>query len=53
VFPLKLSSEALQRFKKLGGRGLLYLLQGPGGHLEGVLNIDKAAGMIERFINTP
>jgi len=53
VFPLKLSSEALQRFKKLGGRGTLYLLQGPGGHLEGVLNIDKAAGMIERFINTP
>ncbi|WP_050479224.1 E22 family MetX-like putative esterase [Herbaspirillum rhizosphaerae] len=53
VFPLKLSMEALQRFKKQGGQGMLYLLQGPGGHLEGVLNIDKAAGVISRFLATP
>ena len=53
VFPLKLSMEALQRFKKQGGHGMLYLLQGPGGHLEGVLNLDKAAGVISRFLATP
>jgi len=53
VFPPKLSMEALQRFKKQGGHGMLYLLQGPGGHLEGVLNLDKAAGVISRFLATP
>jgi len=53
VFPPKLSMEALQRFKKQGGQGMLYLLQGPGGHLEGVLNLDKAAGVISRFLATP
>jgi len=53
VFPPQLSQAALERFKALGGRAELFTLQGPGGHLEGVLNIDKAATVIGRFIETP
>lgn len=53
VFPPLLAMAALERFKAQGGRGELFLLQGPGGHLEGVLNIDKAAAAIGNFIATP
>ena len=53
VFPPQLSQAALERFQAQGGRAELFMLQGPGGHLEGVFNIDKAAGAIGRFIETP
>lgn len=53
VFPPQLSMAAMERFKAQGGRAELFVLQGPGGHLEGVLHVDKAAAAIASFINTP
>lgn len=52
IFPPELSRRALERFRAQGGRGELFVIEGDGGHLDGVLAIVKAADAIKRFIES-
>jgi homoserine O-acetyltransferase len=52
LFPPELSTQALERFRARGGRGELFVLQGDGGHLDGVFEIEQAAPTIRRFLTT-
>jgi homoserine O-acetyltransferase/O-succinyltransferase len=52
LFPPELSTQALERFRARGGRGELFVLQGDGGHLDGVFEIAQAAPTIRRFLTT-
>jgi homoserine O-acetyltransferase len=50
LFPPELSAQALERFRARGGRGELFVLQGDGGHLDGVFEIAQAGEAIRRFL---
>lgn len=50
LFPPELSTQALERFRARGGRGELFVLQGDGGHLDGVFEIAQAGPTIRRFL---
>lgn len=52
IFPPELSKGALERFRAQGGRADLFVIEGDGGHLDGVLAIAKAADAIQRFIES-
>ena len=52
IFPPELSKRALERFRAQGGRADLFVIEGDGGHLDGVLAIAKAADAIKRFIES-
>jgi homoserine O-acetyltransferase len=52
IFPQELSKRALERFRAQGGRAELFVIEGDGGHLDGVLAIAKAADAIKRFIES-
>jgi homoserine O-acetyltransferase len=52
LFPPELSTEALARFRARGGRGELFVLQGDGGHLDGLFEIAQAGPAIRRFLTT-
>lgn len=52
IFPPELSKRALERFKAQGGRAELFVIEGDGGHLDGVFAIAKAADAIKRFIES-
>jgi homoserine O-acetyltransferase len=52
IFPPELSKRALERFRAQGGRAELFVIEGDGGHLDGVLAIAKAADAIKRFIES-
>jgi homoserine O-acetyltransferase len=52
LFPPGLSTEALARFRARGGRGELFVLQGDGGHLDGLFEIAQAGPAIRRFLTT-
>lgn len=52
IFPPELSKRALERFKAQGGRAELFVIEGEGGHLDGVGAIAKAADAIKRFIES-
>jgi homoserine O-acetyltransferase/O-succinyltransferase len=51
IFPPEFSVQALERFRALGGRGELFVIEGDGGHLDGVFEIGQAAEAIRRFIS--
>ena len=52
IFPPELSRRALERFRAQGGRADLFVIEGDGGHLDGVFAIAKAADAIKRFIES-
>ena len=52
IFPPELSKRALERFQAQGGRADLFVIEGDGGHLDGVLEIAKAADAIKRFVES-
>lgn len=53
IFPPEFSEQAAARFRKAGGRAELFLLQGGGGHLDGLFEISQAATTIKKFIESP
>jgi homoserine O-acetyltransferase/O-succinyltransferase len=52
IFPPELSKRAMERFRAQGGRADLFVIEGDGGHLDGVLTIVKASDAIKRFIES-
>ena len=52
IFPPQLSRRALERFRSQGGRAELVVIDGDGGHLDGVLAVAKAADAIRAFIDS-
>jgi len=52
VFPPVFSERALERFRARGGRGELFVIEGGGGHLDGVFEIAQAAEAIRRFLES-
>jgi len=52
VFPPDLSRRALERFRTQGGRAEIFVIDGDGGHLDGVLAVVKAADVIRAFIDS-
>jgi homoserine O-acetyltransferase len=52
IFPPELSKRALERFRAQGGRTELFVIEGDGGHLDGVLAIAKAADAIRQFVES-
>lgn len=53
IFPPELSQRALARFRAQGGRGEIFVIQGDGGHLDGLFGIGQAAEAIRAFIESP
>jgi len=52
VFPPQFAQGAAARFKAQGGNAEVFVIEGDGGHLEGLLGIAKAEAAIRRFINS-
>jgi len=52
VFPPVFSERALERFRARGGRGELFVIEGGGGHLDGVFEIAQAAEAIRGFLES-
>ncbi len=52
IFPPELSKRALERFRAQGGSADLFVIEGDGGHLDGVFAIAKAGDAIKRFIES-
>ncbi len=52
IFPPELSRRALERLRAQGGRGELFVIEGDGGHLDGVLAVAKAGDAIRAFIES-
>ncbi len=50
IFPPELSQRAATRFKALGGTAEVVVIEGDGGHLEGVLNVAKQGEAIRAFL---
>jgi homoserine O-acetyltransferase len=50
VFPPELSRRAFERFRALGGRAEIFVIEGDGGHLDGLFEVGKAAATIKAFI---
>jgi homoserine O-acetyltransferase len=52
VFPPELSRRAQERFRAQGGRAEMFVIDGDGGHLDGVFAVAKAADAIRAFIES-
>jgi homoserine O-acetyltransferase len=50
VFPPELSKRAAQRYKAQGGTAEVVVIEGDGGHLEGVFNVAKQGDAIREFL---
>ena len=50
IFPPELSQRAAARFKAQGGAPEVAIIEGDGGHLEGVLNVAKQGEAIRAFL---
>jgi len=50
IFPPELSQRAAARFKAQGGAAEVAIIEGDGGHLEGVLNVAKQGEAIRAFL---
>jgi len=50
IFPPELSLKAAQRYKAQGGVAEVAIIEGDGGHLEGVLNVAKQGEAIRAFL---
>jgi homoserine O-acetyltransferase len=50
IFPPELSLKAAQRYQAQGGAAEVAIIEGDGGHLEGVLNVAKQGEAIRAFL---
>ena len=50
IFPPELSKRAAERFKAQGGVAEVAVIEGDGGHLDGVLNVAKQGEAIRAFL---
>ena len=50
IFPPELSRRAAERYKAQGGVAEVVVIEGDGGHLEGVLNVAKQGEAIRAFL---
>ncbi len=50
IFPPELSRRAAERFRAQGGSAEVFEIEGNGGHLDGVLAIDRAGEAIRGFL---
>lgn len=51
IFPPELSLRAAERFKAQGGMAEVAIIEGDGGHLDGVLNVAKQGEAIRAFLS--
>jgi homoserine O-acetyltransferase len=51
IFPPELSMRAAERFKAQGGSADVAVIDGDGGHLDGVLNVAKQGEAIRAFLS--
>ena len=50
VFPPEMSQKAAAKLRGLGKSADVFVIEGDGGHLDGVLAINKAADVIRAFL---
>src|SRR5437773_12555221 len=50
IFPPELSRRAAERYRAQGGLAEVVIIEGDGGHLEGVLNVAKQGDAIRAFL---
>lgn len=50
IFPPEFSQQAAQKFRARGGRAEVFVIEGDGGHLDGVVAIAKASDAIRSFL---
>jgi homoserine acetyltransferase len=50
IFPPELSQRAAARFKSHGGSAEVAIIEGDGGHLDGVLNVARQGEAIRAFL---
>jgi len=51
IFPPELSMRAAERFKAQGGAAEVAVIEGDGGHLDGVLNVARQGDAIRAFLS--
>ena len=51
IFPPELSLRAAERFKAQGGMAEVAIIEGDGGHLDGLLNVAKQGEAIRAFLS--
>ena len=50
VFPPEFSRKAAERYRAQGGSAEVFVIEGNGGHLDGIVAIAKAADAIKAFM---
>lgn len=50
IFPPEFSRQAAEKFRARGGRAEVFVIEGDGGHLDGVVAIAKASDAIRSFL---
>ncbi len=50
VFPPEFAQKAAEKFRAQGGKAEVFVIEGDGGHLDGVLNVAKAGETIRAFM---
>jgi len=50
IFPPELSKRAADRYRAQGGTAEVAVIDGDGGHLDGVLNVAKQGEAIRAFL---
>ena len=50
VFPPEMSQKAAAKLRGLGKSSDVFVIEGDGGHLDGVLAVNKAADVIRAFL---
>ena len=50
IFPPQLSMRAAERYRAQGGVAEVAIIEGDGGHLDGLLNVAKQGGAIRAFL---
>jgi homoserine O-acetyltransferase len=50
IFPPEFSRKAAERYKAMGRTAEVFMIEGDGGHLDGVVNIAKAGEAIRTFL---
>ena len=51
IFPPELSMKAVDRYKAQGGSAEVHIIDGDGGHLDGVLNVARQGEAIRTFLS--
>lgn len=52
VFPPQFALAAAEKFRAAGGLAQVFVIEGDGGHLDGVFNIARASAAIQGFIES-